>query len=249
MKYMGSKSKIAKDIIPIIQSFITDNTVGYLEPFVGGANVIDKIDCNIKVGCDKQKYLIALLQNLDKLHTLPQIITKEHYSDVRDCYNTGNKNVKYEDWYIGAIGFLSSYNGRFFDGGYAGIVKTKIGNERNYYAEAKKNLENQIKDLDGIRFFNKEYNEINKNISGWVIYCDPPYKNTKQYGSSKGFNHDDFWEWCRVMSKNNIVIISEQEAPIDFKCIWEQDVNRTIDNKKSVKVTEKLFIYTGESTI
>ncbi len=32
---------------------------------------------------------------------------------------------KYPDWYIGAVGFLASYNGKFF-GGRAGIVKTKL---------------------------------------------------------------------------------------------------------------------------
>lgn len=29
------------------------------------------------------------------------------------------------------------------------------------------------------------------------------------------------------------------------KCIWEQEVNRTIDNNKRVKATEKLFKYKG----
>lgn len=41
---MGSKSRIAKDIVPIIQKCIDDNNLEtYIEPFVGGANVIDKI--------------------------------------------------------------------------------------------------------------------------------------------------------------------------------------------------------------
>ena len=41
---MGSKSRIAKDIVPIIQKYIDDNRIiSYIEPFVGGANVIDKI--------------------------------------------------------------------------------------------------------------------------------------------------------------------------------------------------------------
>ena len=44
MKYMGSKSRIAKDIVPIIQKCINDNNIQvYIEPFVGGANIIDKI--------------------------------------------------------------------------------------------------------------------------------------------------------------------------------------------------------------
>lgn len=46
MKYMGSKSRIAKDIVPILQRYIDENNIDtYVEPFVGGANVIDKIKC------------------------------------------------------------------------------------------------------------------------------------------------------------------------------------------------------------
>ena len=36
MKYVGSKNRIAKDLVPIIQSYINKDTKGYLEPFVGG---------------------------------------------------------------------------------------------------------------------------------------------------------------------------------------------------------------------
>lgn len=68
---------------------------------------------------------------------LPDEITKEEYDVVRKSFQTGDG--KYPDWYIGAVGFLASYNGKFF-GGRAGIVKTKIGTIRNYYDEAKRNL-------------------------------------------------------------------------------------------------------------
>lgn len=62
MKYMGSKSRIAKQIVPIIQNYIDQSTKkAYIEPFVGGANVIDKIVCDYRVGFDINKYLIALL--------------------------------------------------------------------------------------------------------------------------------------------------------------------------------------------
>lgn len=60
MKYLGSKNKLAKDIIPIVQSYITDGTKYYIEPFVGGANVIDKIEFDRKVGSDVQPYLKSL---------------------------------------------------------------------------------------------------------------------------------------------------------------------------------------------
>lgn len=53
MVYMGSKNRLSKDIVPIIQSYIDGGCKGYLEPFVGGANIIDKIKCNNKYGSDR----------------------------------------------------------------------------------------------------------------------------------------------------------------------------------------------------
>ena len=244
MKYMGSKNKLAKELSPIIQSYVDKGCKGYLEPFVGGANMIDKIKCDKKYGSDNHKYLISLLQNINKIELLDkEFITKEHYSDVRNCFN--NNLETFDDWYIGAIGFLASYNGRFFDGGYAGIVKTKINTERNYYKEALENLKQQSETLDGIIFKHLDYNKIN-SISNFVIYCDPPYKETTQYSTSKNFNYDEYYDWCRKMSKNNIVLCSEYWMPDDFECIWSKDVQTTMDNNREINDSkydrvEKLF--------
>lgn len=130
MKYMGSKSRIAKDIVPIIQKCIDDNNIEiYIEPFVGGANVIDKINCKNKIGNDLNKYLIGLLSYVSNNGELLQEVSRELYSEVRSNYLKENNN--YEDWYVGNIGFLASYNGRWFDGGFAkpGYEKTKNRNK------------------------------------------------------------------------------------------------------------------------
>ena len=241
MKYMGSKSKIVKFILPILQGLIDKNNISlYIEPFVGGCNVIDKIKCKKRIGSDINPYLIELLKAHQKglLNNLPEHISKEEYSEVRNSYNSKDSS-KYEMWYIGAIGFLASYNGRFFDGGYAGEITTKEGNKRNYFQEAKRNLLKQ--DLSDITFYNKDFYKLKKSIKSSLIYCDPPYKDTKQYNYSKNFNYDMFWNWVRDMSKNNIVIVSEEQAPNDFKVIWQQDIKRTIDNNSTVCSVEKLF--------
>ena len=135
---------------------------------------------------------------------------------------------------------LASYNGRFFDGGYAGIVHTKANTVRNYYDEAKRNFENQIPNLKNIKWGCINYKDL-KEFKNFVVYCDIPYKDTKQYNTSKNFNHNDFWQWVRKISKNNIVLVSEYQAPKDFKCIWEQPILRTIDNTKRVETIERLF--------
>lgn len=240
MKYMGSKSKIAKYVVPIIQKYIDDNEPwAYIEPFCGGCNIIDKVHAKKRLAYDKQEYLIELFQNLCKLELLQDFVTKEHYDDVRRDFYNGARI--YDKWYIAAIGFLASYNGRFFDGGYAGIVQTEYG-ERNYYDEALRNLKKQIPDLKGIEFNCADYKMLNPRES--VIYCDPPYKGTKEYGTSKNFDYGEFWDWVRKVSSNNIVIVSSNDAPEDFRCIWSKPVSRTIRaNGKGLGAIEKLFIH------
>lgn len=247
MKYMGSKSRIANKIVPIIQHYIdVYQPQFYLEPFCGGCNVIDKIRFSRKIASDKQKYLIALLENLDKLDELPQdFIPKVEYDRVRNVYRGVDKKTKLADWYIGAIGFLASFNGRFFDGGYAGLAESN-GKMRNYYNECLRNLLAQRPHLEkNITFYCTDYRNwsfIRKSI----IYCDPPYAGTKQFSVSIDFNYDEFWDWCRDMSQYNIVFISEENAPSDFTCIWSQEIKRTIKVKDKRSKVEKLFCLNKE---
>ena len=248
IKYMGSKSRIAKHIVPIIQKYIDENKPAfYLEPFVGGANVIDKIKCPNKFGSDKNKYLIALLKHVQSGGQVYDSVSKDLYDKARTAFNNGDTS-EFEDWEVGNIGFIASYNGRWFDGGYAkaGYEKTKNGLRfRDYYREAKDNLMNQAPNLKGIEFRVCDYKRI-IDPCGCVFYCDPPYANTKQYKNAANFDYDEFWQTMRDWSKNNIVIISEQNAPDDFEVIWEQPVSRSIKaTDKSISV-EKLFKYKGE---
>lgn len=180
--------------------------------------------------------MIALFKNSDKIDFLPEEISKEEYVKVRAAYQEGSNN--YPDWYIGAVGFLASYNGKFF-GGHAGKVHTKIGTIRNYYDEAKRNLETQIPKLVGVHWSVKDYIEY-KDIKNSLIYCDIPYKGTTGYGIE--FNYEIFWDWAEMMSKDNIVIVSEETAPENWKSIWEQDIKRTLDKASRSTSVEKLFI-------
>ena len=64
MKYMGSKSRIVDNILPIIQERLRDyNIKTYIEPFCGGCNVIDKVQCDTKIASDNHKYLIEMFNN------------------------------------------------------------------------------------------------------------------------------------------------------------------------------------------
>ena len=237
MKYMGSKNRISKDILPIIQKCIDDNGICiYLEPFVGGANIIDKIKCDKRCGNDSNKYLIDFWKQLQNgWNPLSDVeITKELYNKIKD-----NKE-EYPNHIVALAGLCATYNAKWF-GGYAGIVKTKIDTYRNYYDEAVRNVLSQIDDLKNVEFTNKDYYEYYP--VNCFVYCDPPYEGTTKYKDN--FDHEKFWDWVREISKRNFVVCSEYNAPDDFQCIWSKELITTLDKASRSKSVEKLFTYTN----
>lgn len=247
MKYMGSKSRIAKYIVPILQECIDSNNVTtYIEPFVGGGNVIDKIRCQERIGSDINPYLIALLKRVQEGKPLLDEVSRNTYNLVRN----GTDKDKYEQWYVGNIGFLASYNGRWFDGGYAKpiSIKTPNGNKiRDYYQESKRNLEQQAGDLSTVSLncISYEY-YLKTDYSGVCFYLDPPYFHTKEFRIATNFDYVDFWNFARRLSKNNYVYISEQYAPNDFEIVWSKPVLRSINAQNKEYKTECLFKWKGE---
>ena len=238
MKYMGSKNRLSKELVPIINSYITEDTKGYIEPFVGGANIIDKIDCDNKIGRDIHPQLIALLSHVaETTEDIPLEITEEEYNKVK------NNKESYDDWYVGLVGFCATFGAKYF-GGYA-RSKKKDGTPRNISNEGIRNLLKQSPNLKDIKFECGDFREID-NISGYVIYCDPPYKGSTGYSGTNKFLYEEFYNWCREMSKNNIVFISEYWMPDDFECIWKKesrvnfDSNRKSNDDKNKRI-EKLF--------
>mgnify|MGYP004629779479 CR=1 FL=1 len=242
MKYMGSKSRIKKHLVPILQQLIDQHQIHtYVEPFVGGCNVIDDIQCSKRIGSDHHPYLMALWEHLIQGGELPSAVSKDYYASVRR-----EKETQFPAWEVGAVGFLASYNGRFFDGGYAKDTLTKTGVVRHYYDEARRNILTQVPKVKDVEFHCLDYRAWS-HLKGTLIYCDIPYQNTKQFSNSKDFDYEEFWAWAKQMSKYNIVLVSEQTIPEDISIIWEQPVTRTQNNRSRQRVTEKLALLMPES--
>ena len=81
MIYTGSKRRIAKEIIPIMTKNRGERT--WVEPFVGGANLIDKIDGR-RIGADSNEYLIALLRKLQTGWLPPTEISEQEYKTIKE---------------------------------------------------------------------------------------------------------------------------------------------------------------------
>jgi DNA adenine methylase len=232
MKYMGSKARFAKELLPIILKDRKENQY-YVEPFVGGANMIDKVN-GLRIAGDSNKYLIALWNGLKTNSDLLMEISKDTFSKARTEYND-KTNIEFTDFELGWIGFMGGFNGRFYGGGYSGKHRN-----RDYVNEQIRNTLKQLEAIKDIDFNSCNYDQL-EIPNGSIIYCDIPYQGTKEYDTKDRFNHTEFWSWCREKSKNNTVYVSEYNAPDDFECVWEKKVNVSIRPTKTLQQTERLF--------
>lgn len=114
---MGSKAKIAKDILPIILDGRKEGQ-WYVEPFVGGCNMIDKVD-GLRIGADNNKYLIAMWKAIQD-GWIPEKIDAEYYK----CVKNNKKN--YPDHIVGWVGIACSYSGKWFAGFANNCIYKKI---------------------------------------------------------------------------------------------------------------------------
>ena len=239
MQYVGSKNRLSKELAPIIQSYIAEDTVAYIEPFVGGANMIDKIKHHNKIGSDAHKELIALLNYIREDSSLiPSRISEEEYNRVK-----ANRD-KYEPWYVGLVGFCGSFGAKYF-GGFARSYKADNVTKRDMPAEAIRNLVKQAPNLQSIKFEHKSFLDYDpESYKNCVFYLDPPYRKTLSY-STGNFPYEEFDKWAIELAKNNTVLISEYQMSEDkFECVWRKDVNVAISGQgdiKNKKRVEKLF--------
>ena len=230
MIYMGSKNRIAKFILPIMIKEANEKGITtWVEPFVGGANMIDKVPNNFqRIGIDYNAHAIeALIAIRDLVDKLPTEVNEDYYKEIK---NSEPEPIK--SW----VRFVCSFGAKL-DNGFA---RNKTG--QNYANAGVNNAKKQSPNLQGVKFINGSYNEYS-DFENCLIYCDPPYKGTTSYKTG-AFEHDKFWQWCRDMSKKNVVFVSEYEAPDDFICVWQGEVKTNFASQRDEathKAVEKLF--------
>lgn len=232
MKYMGSKNRIAKHILPIMLAEAEKhNITTWVEPFVGGGNMIDKVPATFrKIGADINPHTIAAMLGIrDFLEELPSELTKEEYNSVK---GTGPHPIT--SW----IRYECSFGSKL-DNGYAS------NSQGRNYAEKGKNLAiKQSPKIQDVEFICCSYLDLTDKITNSIIYNDSPYFGTTGYKTGQ-FNHEEFFDWCRLMkSKDNVVFVSEYNAPDDFELVWQGEIKTNFSStRKSAthNAVEKLF--------
>lgn len=232
MRYQGGKSRISKQIAEIIEREREREDV-LVSLFCGTCSIESKLVNFNKIICnDNNIYLIEMLRASQNKYDFPDVVTYKQYKYIKE-HKDENKAL------TGFVGFGCSFGGKWF-GGYA---RDKKGN--NYANISKNSLEKDMKLLrDKTIFTCLDYKDVDIPNNA-IVYADPPYENTTQYKNK--FDSKSFWNYMRKISKTNKVFVSEQNAPNDFKCIWEKQIRRTLDVNKqnNFKATERLFVYNG----
>lgn len=101
----------------------------------------------------------------------------------------------------------------------------------------------QVQKLNKIKATSKSYHAFS-DVSGAILYLDPPYEGSHQKGYINQFDSQEFYDWAFVMAKNNIVIISSYSISDErFEAVYSFDKARsTLQSGRSNKENEKLFM-------
>ena len=109
MKYQGSKNKIAKYILPII---LKDRTEGqyYVEPFMGGGNMIDKVE-GLRIGNDLNYHLIEMWRALQNGWLPPDNVSEDEYKYFKKAQDIEDPAL------VAFVGTQSTFGSKWFGGG------------------------------------------------------------------------------------------------------------------------------------
>lgn len=214
--YTGGKKRIGKEIASKIVEYTQGFTAkGYCEPFCGMLGVYQHIPELINIqklkykAGDRNPYIIKLWKGIQKGWIPPDACTEQDFYKFKASDDDSLESI--------FTGFASSYHGVF----------RCIYNKHINVHRLKMNCMTIISNLKSTQFKCGTYDQYT-NLSGYVIYCDPPYRGTTHayhIGNTVNtiFDSNKFGDWCKLMSKRNIVFVSEYSEPCSgAKLIWSK---------------------------
>ena len=101
----------------------------------------------------------------------------------------------------------------------------------------------QLQKLNKIKATNKSYHTFS-DVSGAVLYLDPPYEGSHQKSYINSFDSQEFYDWAFEIAKTNIVIISSYSISDErFEVVYSFDkAHSTLEGGTRNDKCEKLFM-------
>lgn len=245
LPYMGSKNRFCKDIFNILPQ-----GKRFVDLFGGGGSMTHYASKHNLY----QNYLYNDIDYLTYKYVYDCITCKKSTEDIYKTISLADfKYLRDKDPYIKYI-WSFGYNGQNyfcskdkekekleqFENYKNGIITVdnkgriaEVITRVNRYLQVQKDLM-----YSTITMTNKSYRYYDYQ-DGDIVYCDIPYKGTKDYCISK-FNHEQFYVWA--LSRDYQVYFSEYDAPTDF---YKTEVRTTrcfySSTNNSQPITECIF--------
>ena len=272
LPYQGSKKKISKKIVEIIkQNFGTDKPI--YDIFGGGGAITAECVLNgLEVyynDLDKDitnAFERVVSQDREWIKTL--IVSRTEFTEIKDKENKttddflkllinsfGNKKRDYlyskekSDLKYNLAKEIIEKHDVF--SGYKQTETYKRSIEKYKQLQRLQQLERleqlqqlqQLQKLNKIKATNKSYHTFS-DVSGAILYLDPPYEGSHQKGYINQFDSQEFYDWAFEIAKNNIVIISSYSISDErFETVYSFDKARsTFHGGTRNDKCEKLFM-------
>jgi DNA adenine methylase len=233
MKYLGSKARHADEILSIILKDRADGQP-FVEPFVGGGNVIVRVPAERgpRIANDYNFHMVQLLDQLGNHGWVPpETLTESEYNKISKW--TDKKNGIDSPGPNAAMYALTATGPSFGSKWFGGFARDGEG-KRDFWREGRANAMADAPGLKGVVFYHRlngggDYRNLTKNNlipPGSIIYCDPPYANTTDYsgaietisvgdsGTKNEWKAREFWKWAdKLVDTGHKVFVSEYSGP------------------------------------
>lgn len=259
LPYMGSKRKIAPDLIRYIANS-SQEAVHFYDLFGGGgAMSFAALQTGLFESVHYNELNTAVVALLEKIRTdgvtdeFYQWIDRERFFELikgddwlaglaQTCWSFGNNQKSYlygrkvepikrvaHDEVMAAGG--NAYRNEVLR------ERKKLGHFRLEHLERLQHLES-LRHFESLQITNLDYRAapIVTPPESTIIYCDIPYQGTGEYRHG-GFDHEAFFEWC--LNSPYKIYVSSYDAPMN--CVYELAHRSKLSATANNRVTERLF--------
>lgn len=215
--YMGSKAAHADEILHIALAKRKQGSA-WVEPFVGGGNIICRVPAEQgpRIGNDINWRMIKLLDALgNKGWQPPETMTEKDYNKIKK--NPDAFDPELVAFVATGLTFGSVWLSTF----------ARNAEGKDYCVGARNRALADAPGLRGCTFIAGPYDRLNPHIPPEsTIYCDPPYTGTSEYAGAKtkialgeslaknNWNAGKFWKWAdALVDQGHRVYVSEYTGP------------------------------------
>lgn len=231
MRYLGGKSRIAKQLAEVIDS-IRHPGQWVWDAFCGGLSMSVALRKKGPVwSTDANAALIAMHAAVQSGWDPPSKVSPEEYAAAKRLPDSDPRKA--------FCAVCCSFSGKWF-GGFA------RGAGRNFADEGARGL---VAKRCAIPTACVDFLSVQPQPCEAILYLDPPYAGTTGYDGAPPFDSALFVQRVREWSRWTHVFVSEYAFPIG-ECVWSKAQTTTVSRDKSrySQAVERLY-YLGPTTV